>query len=400
MPPSPTPRPPALCPPVRVLLGPGPSEIHPRVQKAMSAGTVGHLDPYFLEVMNGLRAMLKQVFMTDNEMTFAVSGTGSAGMEAAVVNLIEPNDKMLICVNGVFGGRMADVAGRCGAEVKVIEQPWGEVFSPEQIEKAIRDFSPKVVGVVMAETSTGASQPIEAISEVVHKAGGLLLVDAVTSLGGMPVRVDEWKIDAVYSGSQKCLSCPPGLAPVSFSPTALEVIKSRKTKVQSWYLDVSMLANYWGSERVYHHTAPINMTWGLYEALQVVLEEGLDNVFARHKLNSQALKAGLNSIGISYAAAEGYQLPMLNAVKIPDGVDDAAVRSSLLNEFGIEIGGGLGAFKGKAWRIGLMGHGARRNNVLLFLSALEQLLATQGYEFGRGDSVAAANAVYEGQSSG
>ncbi len=375
-------------------MGPGPSEIHPRVLQAMAASTVGHLDPYYLQVMNNLRSMLQQLFMTKNEMTFSVSGTGSAGMEATIVNLIEPGDKMLVCVNGVFGGRMADVAGRCGAEVKVIERPWGEVFSPDEIAAAAKGFSPKVVAIVMAETSTGASQPIEEISRVVHDAGALLLVDAVTALGGMPVRVDDWKIDAIYSGSQKCLSCPPGLAPVSFSAAALDVIKNRKTKVQSWYLDVTMLANYWGSERVYHHTAPINMTWGLYEAVHLVLSEGLDAVFARHQLNHQALKAGLKAIGIEYAATEGHQLPMLNAVNIPAGVDDAAVRGGLLKKFGIEIGGGLGAFKGKAWRIGLMGHGARRNNVLLFLSALEQLLAEQSYKFDAGASIACANEVY------
>lgn len=386
--------PPALCPPVRVLMGPGPSEIHPRVLQAMAAGTVGHLDPYYLQVMNGLRSMLQQLFMTKNEMTFAVSGTGSAGMEAAVVNLIEPGDKMLVCVNGVFGGRMADVAGRSGAEVKVIERPWGEVFSPDEIAAAVKGFSPKVVGIVMAETSTGALQSLDEIAKIVHDAGALLIVDAVTALGGLPVRVDDLQLDVVYSGSQKCLSCPPGLAPVTFGPAALEKIKSRKTKVQSWYLDVTMLANYWGTERVYHHTAPINMTWGLYEAVQIVLAEGLDSVFARHMLNHKALKAGFSAIGISYAAAEGHQLPMLNAVKIPDGVDDAAVRGGLLNKFGIEIGGGLGAFKGKAWRIGLMGHGARRNNVLLFLSALEQLLTEQNYKFQQGASIAAANAVY------
>lgn len=387
--------PPPLAPPVRVLMGPGPSDVHPRVLQALGASTVGHLDPYYLEVMNGLQGMLRTLFCTQNQMTFAVSGTGSAGMEATVVNLIEPGDQMVVCVNGVFGGRMADVAGRSGAEVIKVERPWGEVFRVADLEAALAK-RPKVVGIVMAETSTGAWQPLEEISKAVHDAGALLLVDAVTSLGGVPVEVDRWKIDAIYSGSQKCLSCPPGLAPVSFSPAAMDVVMNRKQKVQSWYLDSSMLANYWGSERVYHHTAPINMTWGLYEAVRLLLEEGLDAVHARHLLNHRALKAGLTAIGIRYAAEEGHQLPMLNAVLIPAGVDDAAVRGGLLKRFGVEIGGGLGAFKGKAWRIGLMGHASRRNNVLLLLGALEQLLAEQNYKFTPGASIAAANGVYLG----
>ena len=382
-----------LSPPVRVLMGPGPSDVHPRVLQALAASTVGHLDPYYLEVMNDLQAMLRTLFNTTNPMTMAISGTGSAGMEAAVVNLIEPGDKMVVCVNGVFGGRMADVARRAGAEVIQVERPWGEVFRVADLEAALAQ-KPKVVGIVMAETSTGAWQPLEEISAAVHDAGALLLVDAVTSLGGVPVEVDRWQIDAIYSGTQKCLSCPPGLAPVSFSPRAMDVVLSRKHKVQSWYLDTTMLASYWGSERVYHHTAPINMTWGLYEAVRLLLEEGLENVYARHRLNHQALKAGLEALGMRYAAEAGHQLPMLNAVLIPEGVNDAQVRGELLGRFGIEIGGGLGAFKGKAWRIGLMGHACRRNNVLLLLGALEQLLAEQGHKFSPGSSVAAANAVY------
>lgn len=382
-----------LSPPVRVLMGPGPSDVHPRVLQALASPTVGHLDPYYLELMNDLQVMLRTLFNTTNQMTMAISGTGSAGMETAVVNLIDPGDKMVVCVNGVFGGRMADVARRAGAEVIQIERPWGEVFRVADLEAALAQ-KPKVVGIVMAETSTGAWQPLEEISAAVHDAGALLLVDAVTSLGGVPVEVDRWQIDAIYSGTQKCISCPPGLAPVSFSPRAMEVILGRKHKVQSWYLDTTMLASYWGTERVYHHTAPINMTYALYEAVRLLLEEGLENVYARHRLNHQALKAGLEALGIRYAAEEGHQLPMLNAVLVPEGVDDAKVRSGLLNRFGIEIGGGLGAFKGKAWRIGLMGHASRRNNVLLFLGALEQLLAEQGYKFSPGSSVAAANAVY------
>ena len=385
---------PTLNPPVRILMGPGPSDIHPRVLDAIGKGTVGHLDPYYLQVMDGLQQMLRDLYQTQNQMTLAISATGSAGMEATVVNLIEPEDSMVVCVNGVFGMRMADVARRTGAEVTEIERPWGEVFTPDDLKDALAAAKPKVVGIVMAETSTGASQPIEEISNAVHDAGALLLVDTVTALGGMPVKVDDWNIDAVYAGSQKCLSCPPGLAPVSFSPRAMDVIMNRKTKVQSWYLDVTMLANYWGSNRVYHHTAPVNMTYALYEALRIIHEEGLENCFVRHMQNHLALKAGLSALGIEYAAQEGYQLPMLNAVRIPEGVDDAAIRGGLLNRFGIEIGAGLGDFKGKVWRIGLMGYASRANNVLLFLSALEQLLAEQGYSFGHGSSVAAATEFY------
>ena len=383
-----------LTPPVRTLMGPGPSDTHPRVLQALARPTVGHLDPYYLQLMDELQKMLRALFRTENRMTFAVSGTGSAGMEATVVNLIEPGDSMIVCVNGVFGGRMVSVASRAGAKVTKVEKPWGQVFTVDDLRQALDTAKPKVVGIVLAETSTGAWQPIEEISKAVHEAGAMLLVDAVTGLGGVPVEVDGWNIDAIYSGTQKCLSCPPGLAPVSFNDRALQTILSRKTPVQSWYLDVSMLANYWGQDRVYHHTAPINMTYGLYEALRLIHDEGLENCFARHRLNHEALKAGLAAIGIEYAAQPGHQLPMLNAVKIPAGVDDAKVRGALLNRFNIEIGAGLGEFKGKVWRIGLMGYGSRMANVLLFLSALEQLLTEQGYSFQPGASIAAANARY------
>ena len=375
-------------------MGPGPSDIHPRVLNAIGKGTVGHLDPYYLETMNNLQEMLRKVFKTENELTMAISATGSAGMETTVVNLIEPGDKMLVCINGVFGMRMADVAERAGAEVFTVERPWGEVFTPEDLRPIIEAEKPKVVGIVMAETSTGACQPLPEISELVHANDGLLLVDAVTSLGGMNVEVDKWGIDVIYSGSQKCLSCPPGLAPISFSPSAVEVLNNRKTKVRSWYLDLSMLSNYWSEDRVYHHTAPINMTYALYEALRVILEEGLDNCFERHRKNHLALKAGLEALGFEYSADPHHQLPMLNAVKIPEGVEDAVIRNGLLNRFGIEIGGGLGAFKGKVWRIGIMGHAARQNNVLTFLAALEQLLNEHDFQFTPGSSIAAANTAY------
>lgn len=383
-----------LDPPVRILMGPGPSDIHPRVLEAISKPTVGHLDPYYLQTMDAMQVMLRDLFRTQNEMTFAISATGSAGMEATVVNLVEPGDPVVVCVNGVFGMRMADVAQRAGAEVTTIERPWGEVFTVDDLKDVLAKTQPKLVGIVMAETSTGAAQPVAEISEVVHEAGAMLLVDAVTALGGMPVEVDRWNIDAIYSGSQKCLSCPPGLAPVSFSQRAVEVALNRQTKIQSWYLDISMLANYWGSDRAYHHTAPINMSYALYEAVRIILEEGLENCFERHLNNHLALKAGLAALGIDYTAQTGHQLPMLNAVRVPEGVDDATVRRDLLNRFGIEIGGGLGAFKGKVWRIGLMGYASRQANVLLLLSALEQLLAEQGLQFEHGASIAAANQHY------
>jgi alanine-glyoxylate transaminase / serine-glyoxylate transaminase / serine-pyruvate transaminase len=382
-------------PPVRTLMGPGPSDIAPSVLAAMAAPTVGHLDPYFLQIMDEVQTMLRQVFQTENKMTMAISGTGSAGMETCVVNLIEPGDNAIICQNGVFGGRMADVAERVGANVTKLERPFGEVFSVEEIAAAVEQHKPKVVGIVHAETSTGALQPLEEISRVVHSAGALLLVDCVTSLGGLPVEIDSLNIDAAYSGTQKCLSCPPGLSPVTFSPKALEAMDARKQKVSSWYLDISMLRNYWGADRAYHHTAPINMNYGLHQALRLVLEEGLEARFARHRLHHEALKSGLEAMGIGYSVANpNHSLPMLNSVLIPTGVDDAAVRKQLLNDFGIEIGGGLGPMKGKTWRIGLMGEAAKKSNVILFLGALEQCLAAQGQNAKPGAGVAAANKRY------
>jgi len=354
------------------------------------------LDPFFLKIMNEVQQMLRQVFRTENQLTIAVSGTGSAGMETCVNNLIECGDRMVIGVNGVFGGRMKDVAERAGANVLSIERPFGEVFTLEEIEKAVKQHQPHAVGIVHAETSTGACQPMEGIAKVVHDAGAVLIMDCVTSLSGVPVNIDDWGIDAAYSGTQKCLSCPPGLSPLTFGPRALAKLDARKSKVQSWYLDLSMVRNYWAeSSRVYHHTAPINMNYGLHEALRIVLEEGLEARFARHLKNHYALRAGLTALGIQYAVEEQYRLPMLNAVFIPSGIDDAAVRSRLLNEFGIEIGAGLGPMKGKTWRIGLMGEASNPRNVLLFLSALENCLAAQHYAVELGASITAANAVYQ-----
>jgi alanine-glyoxylate transaminase/serine-glyoxylate transaminase/serine-pyruvate transaminase len=360
----------------------------------MATPLIGHLDPQFLEIMNETQEMLRQLFRTRNALTFPVSGTGSAGMETCVVNLIEPGDKMVVCVNGVFGQRMTDVAQRAGAAVTTIERPWGQVVDLGQIREVLKKVKPKVLGIIHAETSTGAWQPLVELGGICHEFDTLLLVDTVTSLGGVPVEVDSWGIDAVYSGTQKCLSCPPGLSPVSFGPQAVEVINRRKTKVQSWYLDMTMVQRYWGQERFYHHTAPITMIYALREALRLVFEEGLEARWDRHLRNHRALKAGLAASGINYTAAEGHQLPMLNAVGIPAGVEDAKIRQALLSNFGIEIGGGLGDFKGKAWRIGLMGYSSRVNNVLLFLAALEQCLQRQDIKIPPGAAVAAANRIF------
>ena len=360
----------------RTLMGPGPSDVHPRVLAALAQATVGHLDPQFLGVLNDVRQMLQAVFQTKNQMTLAVSGTGSAGMEACVVNLIEPGDAMLVCVAGVFGQRLKDVAQRAGAKVTAIDRPWGQVFTAQRVREAVSRNGPfKVVGIIHAETSTGAAQPIEEINHVVHQAGSLLLVDTVTSLGGMEVDVDAWGIDACYAGTQKCLSCPPGLSPITFSPAAEQAIASRKTRVQSWYMDMNMVRQYWGTERLYHHTAPVNMLYALHEALRLVLEEGLSARWRRHLRCHQLLKAELEGMGLRFLADAAHLLPMLNAVAAPEGVDEAAVRKRLLEEFDIEIGGGLGEFKGKAWRIGLMGESATEQNVLRLVAALRQLIA-------------------------
>ena len=386
-----------LEPSPRVLLGPGPSNVPPRVLAALGMPLVGHLDPEFVALMDAMQDLLRQVFRTKNPMTMAVSGTGMAGMEAAIVNLVEPGDKVLVCINGVFGNRMVDVAERAGAEVSAIQRPWGEVFDPGEVEDAVKRVGPKLVGIVHAETSTGALQPVDEIARIAHRHGALIAIDAVTSLAGVPVEIDAWDIDAVYSGTQKCLSCPPGLSPVSFGSRAMEAIKARKAKVQSWYLDMTMIGRYWGSDRFYHHTAPINMNFALREALAIVLEEGLDARFARHRLNGRALKAGLKAMGIDSVAAEGHQLPQLSCVRIPEGVDDLAVRKRLLNEWNVEIGGGLGDLKGKAWRIGLMGYSSRREFVTLVLSALETCLRDAGAPIDPGAGLAAAAEVYADQ---
>jgi len=362
-------------PPSRLLLGPGPSMVAPSVLEAMSKPLIGHMDPAFLEMMEQIKEMLRAVFRTKNAMTFPVSGTGSAGMEFCLVNLIEPGDEAVICINGVFGARMADVASRCGANVIKVEAEWGRIIEPAQVAEALKGRKPKLVGVVHAETSTGAWTPVEEIASLAREAGALTLIDAVTSLAGCPVQLDEWGIDAVYSGTQKCLSCPPGLAPVSLSDRAMMAATSRNTKVQSWYLDVNLLSSYWGSERVYHHTAPITMNYALHEGLRLVLDEGLEARFARHERNHLRLREGLASLGLGLASQPGHQLWQLNSVSVPENVNETSVRGRLLSDFGIEVGAGLGPLKGKVWRIGLMGESSTADNVDIVLNALGQILS-------------------------
>lgn len=380
--------------PQRLLLGPGPCDVHPRVLSVMATPLLGHLDPQFLGFMNEIQDMTRQVLRTKNPLTFPVSATGMAGMETCVVNLIEPGDKMVACVKGFFGGRIVEVAQRAGAEITKLEAPWGRVFDLNRIRETLQKVRPKVLGIVHAETSTGAWQPIEELGQLCHEFDCLLLVDAVTSLGCIPVEVDAWGVDAVYSCTQKGLGCPPGLSPVSFSPRAVESMGKRKVPVQSWYLDMTMVQRYWGQDRFYHHTAPITSLYAIREGLRIVLEEGLETRWQRHMKNHLALKAGLEALGLEYTAAEGHRLPQLNAVKIPAGMDDVAGRKQLLEEFGIEIGGGLGDFKGKVWRIGLMGFNSQPRNVMLCLAALERILRTQGGKAPEGAGVAAAIRAY------
>lgn len=385
----------ALRIPERILMGPGPSNAPPSVLAAMSRPLVGHLDPAFVAMMEEIKAMLRHVFITRNEMTFPVSGTGSAGMEFCFVNLLEPGDEAVVGVNGVFGQRMADVAARCGATVIKVEAEWGRIIEPDAIATALAKATrPKLVAIVHAETSTGALTPVEEISRLTHQAGAMLVLDTVTSLGGCPVRIDDWQVDAVYSGTQKCLSCPPGLSPVSLSERAMQSVRARTHRVQSWYLDVSLLASYWGDgQRVYHHTAPISMNYALHESLRLLLEEGLENRWARHERHHRALHAGLAMLGLSIVSQTGHQLWQLNAVGVPAGVDEAVVRARLLNEFGIEVGAGLGPLKGKIWRVGLMGHTSSLDNVRTLLAALGQILGDAGQRVNVQDALAAATAA-------
>ena len=359
-----------------LLMGPGPSCVHDDVYQALGKKTIGHLDPYFIGIMDAIKSQLRTLLGTENTLTIPMSGTGSSGMEACFVNLIERGDPVLILINGVFGMRMQDVAQRLGADVDALEFEWGTPVRVDAVKEKIGTKDYKIVAVVHAETSTGVQNPVAEIGELLKGSASIYLVDAVTSLGGMEIAMDAWGIDALYSGTQKCLSCPPGLAPLSFSQKAVDALENRKSKVPNWYLDLSMIINYWkGANRAYHHTAPINMHYGLYQALQLILEEGLENVYRRHMTNHERLVQGLEAMGLTMLVAPASRLPMLNSVKIPEGVDEAAVRSTLLKEEKIEIGAGLGPLAGKIWRIGLMGHTARPENVDRLLAALKGILA-------------------------
>lgn len=385
-----------FCAPRRLLLGPGPSAVHPRVLQAMSTSLIGHLDPAFLRVMNDVQARLRHLFATVNRFTIAVSGTGSAGMEAAVVNIVEPGDAVIVGVNGVFGTRLAAIVERCGGKAIRIAAPWGQIIEPTMIEERLRRSGPvKAVALVHAETSTGAWQPIEPISAMCRAHDALLIVDAVTSLGGLPVEVDRWGIDVCYSATQKCLSCPPGLAPLTLNERALSVVTRRRIPCQSWYFDLSLIADYWTEHnRAYHHTAPISMLYALREALRIIAEEGLPARFARHHLNSRALMAGLTALGLDPLPPVDSRLPTLLCVTVPASIDEGAVRSQLLERFGIEIGGGLGPLKGKVWRIGLMGESSTEANVLTLLNALEEIGIRSGWVSTPGMALQAAAHTY------
>jgi len=383
----------SFYPPQRILMGPGPSDISPRVLAALARPTIGHLDPLFVGLMDQIKRLLQFAFQTDNELTLPVSAPGSAGMETCFVNLLSPGDTVVVCQNGVFGGRMKENVERCGATAVMVEDDWGRPVSVDRAAAALAAHpEASVLAFVHAETSTGVRSDAAALCALAREHGALSIVDTVTSLGGIEVAVDAWGADAVYSGSQKCLSCVPGISPVTFSPRAVEHIRKRRCRVQSWFLDMQLVMGYWGgsSKRTYHHTAPVNDLYALHEALVMLEEEGLDNACARHARNHRALVAGLEAMGLSMAVAPAHRLPQLNAVNIPAGVDDAAVRSALLDEFGLEIGAGLGALAGKTWRIGLMGYASNPRNVVTCLTALEAVLARQGAALNPGAALPAA----------
>ena len=367
----------SFIPPKRLLMGPGPSDVHTRILNAMARQTIGHLDPAFIDMMDETKQMLKYAFITENELTMPISAPGSAGMEACFANLVEPGDKVIVCINGVFGTRMKENVIRVGGEAVIINDEWGKPVDSQKVEQALIDNpDAKIVAFVHAETSTGAISDAKSICKLAQQHSCLSIVDAVTSLAGSELRVDDWGIDAIYSGSQKCLSAMPGLSPVSFSDKAINKFTHRKTPVTSWFLDLNLVMGYWGkgAKRAYHHTAPVNTLYGLHESLVMLTEEGLENSWSRHKENHLLLKAGLSELGISYLVDESSRLPQLNSVYIPEGSDDAQVRSSLINDFNIEIGAGLGDLAGKIWRIGLMGHTSRKENVELCLKALKEVL--------------------------
>jgi alanine-glyoxylate transaminase/serine-glyoxylate transaminase/serine-pyruvate transaminase len=360
-------------PPRRTLMGPGPSDVDPRISLALARPTIGHLDPAFIQLMDEIKVLLQYAFQTSNELTLPISAPGSAGMEACFVNLLEPGDKVIVCQNGVFGGRMKENVTRSGCEAVMVEDAWGTAIDLDKARAAIAAHpDAKVLAFVHAETSTGVVSDAAALCKMASDAGLLSIVDTVTGLGGIEVAVDAWGADAVYSGSQKCLSCVPGLSPVTFSDKAAELIRNRKTQVQSWFLDLNLVMGYWGkgTKRAYHHTAPVNALYGLHEALTILREEGLENAWARHRENHELLRAGLESLGLDLVVEEADRLPQLNLVGIPDGVDDAAVRAKLLNDYDLEIGAGLGVLAGKVWRIGLMGYASNRTNVNLCVAAL------------------------------
>lgn len=385
-------------PPVRTLMGPGPSDVNPRILEAMSRSTIGHLDPEFIRLMDDIKELLQFAFRTGNRLTLPVSAPGSAGMEACFVNLLEPGDTAVVCQNGVFGGRMKENVERCGATAIMVEDEWGKAVDPAKAEEALKKHpEAKLLAFVHAETSTGARSDAKTLCALAKQYDCLSIVDTVTSLGGIEVDVDGWGADAVYSGTQKCLSCVPGISPVTFSARAIEAIKSRKHKVQSWFLDMDLVMGYWGGEakRAYHHTAPINSLYALHEALLILREEGLQAAWDRHELHHRALAAGLEAMGLPLVVDAEHRLPQLNSVAIPAGVEDAAVRQVLLSDYNLEIGAGLGALAGKVWRIGLMGFACSRKNVLFCLGALDSTLSGMGAEIKSGVAVQAAREVYK-----
>jgi len=390
---------PSFHPPVRTLMGPGPSDVDPRILEAMSRPTIGHLDPVFVAMMDDMKGLLRYAFQTDYELAMPVSAPGSAGMESCFVNLVERGDKVVVCQNGVFGGRMKENVERCGATPVMVEDEWGKPVDPNKVEEALKaNPDARVLAFVHAETSTGAISDAETLARLAHEHDCLIIADTVTSLGGSPLKVAEWELDAVYSGTQKCLSCTPGLSPITFSERAIERVTSRKSKVQSWFLDLNLVLGYWGggAKRAYHHTAPINALYGLHEALVILREEGIENAWQRHQHNHDALRAGIEAMGLSFVVDAAHRLPQLNSVTIPAGVDDAAVRGRLLQEYNLEIGAGLGPMAGKIWRIGLMGYASNRKNVLLCLGALDAVLSDMGAPIQSGVAVAAAMKVYAG----
>jgi alanine-glyoxylate transaminase/serine-glyoxylate transaminase/serine-pyruvate transaminase len=387
----------SFIPTVRTLMGPGPSDVNPRVLTAMARPTIGHLDPEFIRLMDEIKGMLQYAFQTKNDLTIPVSAPGSAGMETCFVNLIEPGDKVIVCQNGVFGGRMTENVKRSGGEAVIVEQEWGRAVDPARLEDALRLHpDAKIVAFVHAETSTGVQSDALALCKLAQAYDCLTIVDCVTSLAGIEVALDAWGVDAAYSGTQKCLSCAPGLSPISMSPRAVDVIKARKTPVASWFLDLNLVMGYWGEgkKRAYHHTAPVNALYGLHEALVVLTQEGLATSWDRHMRNHNALKAGLEAMGLTFVVPEAERLPQLNLVSIPDGVDEASIRNQLLSQYDLEIGAGLGSLAGKVWRIGLMGYGSNPKNVLLCVNALEAVLSQYNAHINKGVATSAVQAVY------